>query len=57
MPQGSIQTIKTLLNLGAKVDVLSIHSAIVRGEPTVFQLLVDSGWDINSTEFESATVQ
>jgi hypothetical protein len=49
--------IELLLRLGAKVNVLSLESAIEREEPTVLQVLVDHGWDINSTEFEDTAIQ
>jgi hypothetical protein len=57
MPQGSLETIKLLLTLRAKLKSASFHSAVVREDAAVFELLIESGWDIDSTEFELSAVQ
>jgi hypothetical protein len=57
MPDGSHETIGLILQLGAKLKAVSLRAAITRSDPAVFQLLIDSGWDINSTEFELSAVQ
>jgi hypothetical protein len=56
MPSGSMEMIELLLNLGAKLDVHSLHAAIKREDPSLFQLLVDSGWNVNSDEFNRPPV-
>lgn len=57
MRRASLQTIELLFQHGAELDALSRRDAFQRGEPAVFQLLIDSGWDINSTAFEHSAVQ
>tara|TARA_R110002003_G_scaffold149_7_gene13537 strand:+ start:384 stop:677 length:294 start_codon:yes stop_codon:yes gene_type:complete len=56
MPHGSLATIRLLLGHGAKLKSLSFINAISRAEPAVFQLLMDSGWDVNSVELERPAV-
>jgi hypothetical protein len=57
MPKSSMETIQVLLDLGAKLSVHSLGLAVAREEPKVFQMLLDSGWDINSTIDASAAIQ
>ena len=57
MPQGSLEMIELLLQLGSRLKQASFLSAINRDDPTVFRLLIASGWDINSTAFERSAVQ
>ncbi|CAO2649935.1 Nn.00g012270.m01.CDS01 [Neocucurbitaria sp. VM-36] len=56
MPDGSLDTIRVLLQHGSKLNVFAYSKAIAREDPAVFQLLIDHGWDINSTEFENSAV-
>ncbi|KAF2821564.1 hypothetical protein CC86DRAFT_470751 [Ophiobolus disseminans] len=56
MLQGSIVTIKLLLERGAKLNRSSFGKAIDRGEPAVFQMLIERGWDINSIKFRTSAV-
>ncbi|KAH7063896.1 ankyrin repeat-containing domain protein [Paraphoma chrysanthemicola] len=56
MPSCSLQTIKLLLQLGAKLKPISWSAIFNRGDPVVFQLLIESGWDIDSTEQERPAV-
>jgi hypothetical protein len=51
MPEASTDIIRLLLQRGAKLQMWSYGQAITRSEPEVFQLLMDHGWDIDSTEF------
>jgi hypothetical protein len=57
MPQGHMEVIKLLLQLGAQLDHESSRSIIEREDPAVLQLLVESGWDMNTTEFGRTAVQ
>jgi ankyrin repeat protein len=57
MPAGSHATIELLLNHGAKLKRTSFHAAMAREDTAVLQLLVDSGWVIDSTEFTLSAVQ
>lgn len=57
MPAGSLDMIKVLLDHGSKLTVSSTHFAIARQDSALFQLLLDHGWDINSTEFGRSPVQ
>jgi hypothetical protein len=57
MPEGSLEMIKRLIQLGARLSSVSLHSTIKREEPAVFAFLIESGWDINSTEFEVSVLQ
>ena len=57
MPGASIDIIRLLLQHGARLTILSFGKAIGRQDPAVFQLLLDHGWDINSTEFGRSAVQ
>jgi ankyrin repeat protein len=57
MPTGSHATIKLLLDHGAKLKRASFHAAMAREDTGVLQLLVDSGWDIDSNEFTLSAVQ
>jgi ankyrin repeat protein len=57
MPQSSLETIELLLDLGAKLKEASLFSAVAREETAVFKLLIDAGWDINSTEFQRTAAQ
>jgi hypothetical protein len=57
MPSSSLEIIKLLLQLGAKLKPASWSSIFNRGDPAVFQLLIDAGWDIDSTERERPAVQ
>lgn len=44
-----------LLSKGAKVDRSSFLGSTNRGDPTIFEVFVKHGFDINSTEFEAGT--
>lgn len=44
-----------LLSKGAKVDRTSFVGSTNRGDPTMFELFVKYGFDINSTEFGEGT--
>jgi hypothetical protein len=57
IPRCSLETIRLILQLGAKLDVVAVSKAIERADPAVFQALMESGWDINSTEFGRSAVQ
>jgi ankyrin repeat protein len=57
MPNGNLDMIKLLLLLGAKLKEASFHRAVAREEAAVFQLLIEAGWDIDSTEYEMSAVQ
>jgi hypothetical protein len=57
MPSGSYATIKLLLDHGAKLEQASFHAATIREDTGIFQLLIDSGWDIDSTEFNYTAIQ
>lgn len=57
MPHCSLQIIKLLLQLGAELKARSWCAIFRRGDPAVFQLLIESGWDIDSTEQERSAVQ
>jgi hypothetical protein len=57
MPHGSLETIQLLLTLGAKLKSTSFYSAIAREDAAMLQLLIDFGWDIDSTEFELSAIQ
>lgn len=57
MPKSSLDTIKLLLNHGTCLKEDAFHAAIHREEPAVFQLLIEAGWDINSTEFDLTAIQ
>jgi hypothetical protein len=41
----------------ATIKLASFHAAVAREDTGVFQLLIDSGWDIDSTEFNYTAVQ
>ncbi|KAF1846344.1 ankyrin, partial [Cucurbitaria berberidis CBS 394.84] len=56
MPEGSLGMIKILVRHGSKLTIFSFFKAIRREEPAVFQLLIDHGWNIDSTEFEVTAV-
>jgi hypothetical protein len=49
--QSSVETIKTLLSHGATLNDDSFQEAIEREELTIFQQLLNHGWNINTTEF------
>lgn len=57
MLEGSTEMIGLLLDLGAELSVYSLASAVARQEPEVFRLLIDSGWDINSTMSSLSAIQ
>lgn len=57
MSNGSLDMIKVLLQHGSRMNVFAFFKAMRREDPAVFQLLIDNGWDINSTEFELSAVQ
>ena len=44
-----------LLSKGAKVDRMSFLGSANRGDPTMFELFIKYGFDINSTEFGEGT--
>ncbi|KAJ4364158.1 hypothetical protein N0V83_009613 [Neocucurbitaria cava] len=56
MPKGSLDMLKILLEKGAKLTRFSYWDAIKREEPATLQLLVDHGWNIDSTEFGTPPV-
>jgi hypothetical protein len=57
MPSGSLKMIATLLRLEARLCSLSLWRAVERQDSEVFDLLLESGWDINSHDFEYTGVQ
>lgn len=57
IPAGSHATIELLLKHGAKLKCASFHAAVAREDTDVFQLLIDSGWNIDSTMFNFTAVQ
>jgi hypothetical protein len=57
MPHGSMEMIRFLLNLGAKLEVTALDAALEREDPGLLQLLVASGWNVNSRDFECPAVQ
>jgi hypothetical protein len=54
---GSLETIKALLGHGAKLGQLSLYAVFKRDDPSLLQLLVDSGWDVNSMELRRPAIQ
>lgn len=48
---GKLESIETLMVLGAEMNESGFLQAIKRGDLAIFQLLIDRGWDVNSTEF------
>ncbi|KAH3995362.1 hypothetical protein HBI70_178240 [Parastagonospora nodorum] len=56
MPTGTLEVIERLLTLGARLVPDSLFAAVARQEPEVFQLLIEFGWDINSTRFSHAAI-
>lgn len=57
MLEASSQTINLLLQQGARLSVISHGDLYQRDDPAVFQSLIDTGWNINSTDFELSAVQ
>ena len=57
MPQASLSTLRLLHQHGARLNQDSFRSAIKRGDPAVFQFLIEAGWDFNSTEFGESAIQ
>jgi len=55
--ESSLGVIELLLEHGAQLKSHSFFGAIARGDPSVFQLLIESGWDINLTAYEGTAVQ
>ncbi|KAH7063893.1 ankyrin repeat-containing domain protein [Paraphoma chrysanthemicola] len=56
MPSSHMDVIKVLLHVGARLNYRAFCAMIAREDPNVFQLLVDFGWDIDSTQFESTAL-
>lgn len=46
-----METIDALVKWGAKMTEESFYAAIDRGDPALLQLMVENGWDVNSTEY------
>jgi hypothetical protein len=57
MSEASNQTIELLLQRGAVLSVISHGDIYKRDNPAVFRSLIDTGWDVNSTDFELSAVQ
>jgi hypothetical protein len=57
MPSGSLKMIATLLRLEARLCSQSLWRAMERQDIEVFHLLLESGWDINSHDFELTAIQ
>lgn len=57
IPQGSFQAIKALLQQGAKLDERAMWAAVGREDVELFEMLVEFGWDIESTEGSKCAVQ
>lgn len=57
MPQGNEEIIKLLLQLGAQLDHESTRAAIEREDASILQLLVESGWDMNTTKYGRTPLQ
>ncbi|KAH3964931.1 hypothetical protein HBI25_160080 [Parastagonospora nodorum] len=56
IPASSQEVIARLLTLGATLNSRSCLTFLARQEPAILQLLLDFGWDVNSTETNFATV-
>lgn len=56
MGEGSLDMIRMLLQHGAKLQRLSFIRLNARADPAVFQLLMDYGFEINTTEFYMTTL-
>jgi hypothetical protein len=52
-----LDILSLLLNKDAKLTATAFHKAIERHDTVVLQMLVDHGWDLDSTEFEWPAVQ
>ncbi|EGO55026.1 hypothetical protein NEUTE1DRAFT_123573 [Neurospora tetrasperma FGSC 2508] len=44
-----------LLSGGARVNRRTFQGAIIRGDPATFEVFINNGWDVNTTEFEEGT--
>jgi len=51
MKEATMETIDALVKWGAKMTEESFYAAIDRGDPALLQLMVENGWDVNSTEY------
>jgi len=56
MPTGSLSTIGHLLQLGAKLNRGSWITLFPRAEIAIFQLLLDAGWDVNSSPYRLSSL-
>jgi hypothetical protein len=57
MSEASLDTIESLIKWDARMTKESFYTAIRRGEPALIYLMLDNGWDINSTEFGPSALQ
>lgn len=57
LSQGTLQSIKTLLQQGAKMDEHAMRAAIGGEDVEVLDLLVEYGWDIDSTAFSDCPIK
>jgi hypothetical protein len=55
--EASLDTIDSFIKWGANMTKEAFYTAISRGEPALIQLLLDNGWEINSTEFGPSLLQ
>jgi hypothetical protein len=54
---GSMKMIKFLLHLEPKLELHSLYAAIKREDPSLFELLVNAGWNVDSNESRCPVVQ
>ncbi|KAF1917523.1 ankyrin repeat-containing domain protein [Ampelomyces quisqualis] len=55
--EGSLESIKMLLDLGAKLELPATYAAMRREDLDLLQMLFEYGWNIQSTEYQSCPVQ
>ena len=57
IPRASLQLVELLLQKGARMVKSSFESALSRKETSLFQLLQEYGFDLDTTEFGRTPVQ
>lgn len=55
--ESSLKSIKMLLDLGAKLDLPATYHAKEREDLGLLQMLLEYGWDIQSTKYSSCPIQ
>jgi hypothetical protein len=55
--ESSLKSIKMLLDLGAKMNLPATYFAMEREDLDLLQMLLEYGWDIQSTKYSSCPVQ